>query len=530
MSSSATVSPGQRRGRHFARYRQIAGVLVKHRLGELIRTLELERYLPFHWVPPDTRFRRANLSRSVRTRMALEELGTTFVKVGQILSTRTDILPPDYTQELTKLQNSLQPLPLDVVKKVIADEVHRPVEEIFASFEPQALGVASIGQAHAATLRDGTEVVVKVQKPGVMEQVIVDIDILRQVAATAAQRTQYAQQYDLARIVEEIAETLTDEMNYMREGRSAEHFAQFFQNDPLIHIPKVHWEYTTARVITLERIRGIGILDVQGLDKAGINRKELAGRTVNIWLKMVFEDEIFHADPHPGNVFVEADGRLGLVDFGMIGIIDDEVRDHLASAVKSVVDRDVDTLADSLMDMGAITRAGSRENLRTDLKHLMGHYPLSATKLRSPANFGELLSVMRRNAVQLPDNTFLLLKALSMAQSLGRGLDVNYDFFQQLTPHVEKIVKERYSLTAVLRRLPGALSGLALTGAGLPQRIFRITRAMERGELNIRTDVSGLERHLEHLERLVNRMVLGMVAAAVILGLAILFLALHLGH
>ena len=490
----------------------------------------MDQYLPFHWVPPDTPFRREKLSKSIRTRMAIEELGTTFVKVGQILSTRTDLLPADYTQELTKLQNSLQPLPLDVVKKVVADEVHRPMEEVFASFEPEALGVASIGQAHGARLRDGTEVVVKVQKPGVMDQVIVDVDILRQLAASAAQRTQYAQQYDLTRIVEEIAETLMDEMNYMREGRNVEHFAQFFQSDSSIHIPKVYWEYTTPRIITLERIRGAGILDLQALDKAGANRKELANRTVSIWLRMVFEDEVFHADPHPGNVFAEADGKVGLVDFGMIGIIDDEVRNHLASAVKSVVDRDVDTLVDSLMDMGAVTRIVSRENLRADLKHLMGHYPLSAAKLRSPANFGELLSVIRRNAVQLPDNTFLLLKTLSMAQSLGRGLDPNYDFFQQLTPHVEKIIKEKYSFSAVMRRLPGALSGLALTGAGLPQRVFRITRAMERGELNIRTDVSGLERHLEHLERLVNRLVLGMVAAAVVLGLAILFLALHLGH
>jgi ubiquinone biosynthesis protein len=530
MSSNAFGQPGRKRERHFARYREIAMVLVRHRLGELIRTLELERYLPFHWVPPGTPFRKETSSRSERTRMALEELGTTFIKVGQILSTRTDILPSDYTQELTKLQNSLQPLPVELMKQTISEELHRPVEEIFAHFDPKALGVASIGQAHAATLHDGTEVVVKVQKPDVMEQVTVDLEILRQVAANAAKRTEYAQQYDLVRIVEEIAETMLDEMNYMREGRSAEHFAQFFQNEPSIHIPKVYWEYTTSRVITLERIRGTGILDIPALKKAGIDLNALAGRCMDIWLKMVFEDEIFHADPHPGNVFVEADGRLGLIDFGMTGFVDDEVRDHLASAIKAIADRDVDLLVDSLMDMGAVSRAGSRDNLRTDLKHLLGHYPLSMANLRPASNFGELLNVVRRNYILLPDNTFLLMKTMAMAQSLGRGLDVNHDFFEQLTPHVEKIFKERYSFSAVVKRIPSALSDLAMLGVGLPKRLFRITRAMERGELNIRTDVSGLERHLEHLERLVNRVVIGMIAAAIILGAAIIFLGLHLGR
>jgi len=529
MSEVGTIPPGQRRSRHFARYRQIAGVLMKHRLGELIRTLELERYLPFHWVPPEPPFRKPAFSKSVRTRMALEELGTTFIKVGQILSTRTDILPSDYTHELSKLQNSLQPLPVEVVKKVIAEELHRPAEELFISFEAQALGVASIGQAHAAVLRDGTEVVVKVQKPGVADQVATDLDILRTMAAGAARTSEYAQHYDLTRIVEEIGETLSDELNYMREGRTAEHFAQFFQSDASIHVPKILWQYTTPRVITLERIHGIGILDIEALDKAHAERKDLARRAVDIWLRMVFEDEIFHADPHPGNLFVEADGRLGLVDFGMIGVIDDEVRDHLASAVKAVIDRDVDMVVDSLIDMGAVTSAASRESLRADLKHLMGHYPLSAAKLRSPANIGELLAVVRRSHVQLPDNTFLLFKTMAMAQSLGRGLDGEYDFFQQVTPHVDRIFKERYSTSAVLRRVPGALSGLALASVGLPQRILRITRALERGELSFRSDVSGLEKHLEHLERLVNRLVLGMALAAIILGLAIVFLALHIG-
>ncbi len=528
--SDKIITPRHRQSRHFARYHQIAAVLFKHRLAELIRVFGLKRFIRLRWLPPPNPWRKELYTQSQHTRMALEELGTTFVKIGQILSTRTDILPLEFTHELAKLQNSLRPIPTEVIQNLIEEELGKPAQEVFASFDPHPMGVASIGQAHAATLHDGTEVVVKAQKPGVMEQVKEDVDILRQMAASATQRWQYSQLYDITRIIEEIAETLTDEMDYVREGHSVEHFAGFFKDDPSVHVPKVFWEYTTHRVITLERIRGIGILDVQALDKAGFDRKELAKRSADLWLKMVFEGDVFHADPHPGNLFVESDGRLGLVDFGMIGVVDDEIRDQLASAVKAILDRDVDLLVDSLIDMGAVPHTGSRDTLRADLKHVMGHHPASMPELHLSSNFGELFNVVRNNHVQLPDNTFMLLKAMGMAQSLGKGLDPGFDFFALLLPHVERIFKERFSFSAIARRFPSMAADMILMGVGLPRRLFRIVRSLERGELNIRTNVSGLELHLEHLERLVNRMVLGLIAAAVILSLAIVYLALQLGQ
>ncbi|MDD5289479.1 MAG: AarF/ABC1/UbiB kinase family protein [Dehalococcoidales bacterium] len=518
-----------KRKSHFARYRQITMVLVKHRLADLIKTFGLEKFLPLHWVPPGNPWHKEVYTSSQRTRMALEELGTTFIKVGQILSTRTDIFPQDFTMELAKLQNSLSPLPLETIKKVIVDELGHPVEELFSSFDPKPLGVASIGQAHAATLKDGTEVVIKVRKPGVMEQVKEDLDILRQLAEGAAKRSEFSYHYNLTGIVEEIADTITAELDYIREGHSAEHFARFFQGDLSIHTPKIFWQHTTPRVIVLERIRGIGILDVADLDKAGFDRKALAKRSVNIWLKMVFEDGVFHADPHPGNLFVEADGRLGLIDFGMVGIVDDEVRDHLASAVRAIIERDADLLVDSILDLGAVAPVNSRETLRNDLKHIMGHYPQMA-EFHLATNLGELFTVIRRNSVQLPANTFLLLKTMTMAQSLGRGLDPDFDFFQEIEPHVKKALKKRYSLSALLNQVPSAISDLAVFSVGLPNRLLRIVKSVERGELHFRTDVSGLELHLEHLERIVRMLVIGIIIAAIILGLAMVFLAYRLGR
>ena len=528
--SNKIINHRHKQSHHFARYQQIATVLFKHRLTELIEIFGLKRFIRLRWLAAPNPWHKEVYTRPQHTCMALEELGTTFVKIGQILSTRTDILPLEFTSELAKLQNSLHPIPTDVIQKLIDNELGRPAREVFGSFDPHPMGVASIGQVHAATLHDGTAVVVKAQKPGVMEQVKADVDILRHMAASAKERWQYSQQYDLSRIVEEIAETLTDEMDYVREGHSVEHFAEFFREDSSVHIPKVFWEYTTSRIITLERIRGIGILDVQALDKAGFDRKELAKRSADLWLKMVFQGDVFHADPHPGNLFVEDGGRLGLVDFGMIGTVDDEIRDQLASAVKAILERNVDLLVDSLTDMGAVPHAGSREKLRADLKHVMGRYPASLHQFHLTSHFGELFNVVRNNHIQLPDNTFMLLKAMGMAQSLGRGLDPGFEFFGLLGPHVEHVFKERYSFSAVARRFPAMAADMILMGAGLPRRMFRIVRSLERGELNIRTDVSGLEFHLEHLERLVNRTVIGLIAAAVILSVAIMFLVLRLGQ
>ncbi|MBI4180387.1 MAG: AarF/ABC1/UbiB kinase family protein [Chloroflexi bacterium] len=525
MRNRIIATQRRKEGRHFGRYRQITSVLIKYRLDELIRTLGLERFLPFRWVPPGNPWRKEVYSKSQRTRMALEELGTTFVKMGQILSTRSDVLPSDFIQELTKLQASLAPIPLEMVERVINDELGRPAGELFASFEPKPLGVASIGQAHAATLTDGTEVVVKVQKPGVKEQVTEDLEIMRQMAVSAARHGEGWQQYNLTGLVEEIADTLTGELDYIREGHSAEHFARFFQDDPRVHIPKVFWNCTTPRVITLERIRGISTLDVAALDEAKFDRKELAQRSAGLWVKMVFENTIFHADPHPGNLFIESDGRLGLVDFGMIGLVDDEVRGYLVSTVKAMLDRDVDLLIDSLVDLGAITPAGSKESLRKDLKHIMGHYPLLTEDLNLTSNMGELFAVVRRNHVQLPGNTFLLLKTMTMAQGLGQRLDPDFDFFALLAPSADSILKKRYQPSAILRRLPSTVAELALFGIGLPNRLVRIVKSIERGELTIRADVSGVERHLEHLERLVNKAIIGLIVAAVILALAIAFLA-----
>lgn len=519
---------------HFARYRKIAMVLAKYRLEEVLRYVGLEKYLVFRFLLRGNPFRKMAYTKPERMRMAIEELGTSFMKLGQILSTRADLLPPAYTKELSKLQNSIKPLPPEVMKKVVSDELGHPADEIFRSFEPNPIGVASIGQVYGCTQADGTELVLKVQKPGVPELVEEDMFILGRAAVSATKHWKGAQQYDLVGIVQEVADTIKTETDYIQEGHSAEYFAVFFEEDRTIHIPKIIWEFTRLRVITMERIRGIGILDVQSLDKAGFDRKELAKRSVSLWLKMVFEGEVFHADPHPGNLFVEPDGRLGLVDFGMVCMVDDEMRWRLANAVKAILDRNVDLLIDALIELGAVSLRleGSRARLRKDMKYVMSHYPTIHLQKRSESvssNLGQLFSLLRRNHIQLPSNTFLLLKTIIMAQSLGRGLDPGFDITPMLESSVMRIVKERYSVSAALHRLPMAAAQLASLAGGLPERLDRMMKTAERGEIQVRADVSGVEQHIHRLERIVNRSIIVIIGAAIIIGLALFFVGLRLG-
>jgi ubiquinone biosynthesis protein len=520
---------------HFPRYRKIAMVLVKYRLEEVLRYIGMQKYLALLWVLRGNPWRKTTFTKPERMRMAIEELGTSFVKLGQILSTRADLLPPAFTKELSKLQSSLKPLPIEVMKKVIQKELGRSTDEVFGSFDPNPIGVASIGQVYSCTLKDGTLAVVKVQKPGVPEVVEEDMYILGRSAISATKHWKGAQQYDLVGIVHEIADTIKTETDYIKEGHSAEYLAKFFQDDRTVHIPKIIWDATTVRVVTMERIPGIGILDMESLDKAGFDRKELAKRSVNLWLKMVFEGDAFHADPHPGNLFVEPDGRLGLVDFGMVCMVDDEVRWHLANALKAILDRNADLLIDALIELGAVTLLleGSRARLRKDVKYVMVHYPTIHLQKHSESvssSLGQLFSLLRRNHIQLPSNTFLLLKTIVMAQSLGRGLDPDFDITPMLESSVIQIFKKRYSISAALRRLPSAAAELASLAGGLPLRLDRVMKTVERGEIQVRADVSGVERHIHHLERLVNRTVICIIAATVVLGLALFFVGLQLGN
>jgi ubiquinone biosynthesis protein len=507
---------------HLDRSRQLSGVLARHGLDYLAGAVGLERFAVTQKL-----FGHANnqaaFTQPEHLRMALEEMGTTFIKLGQILSTRADLLPPEYLAELTKLQDAAPPVASEAIQQTLVAELGQPLKTLFASFDPEPLAAASIGQAHAATLPDGTDVVVKVRRPGVVEQVEEDLQMLQRLAAAATRYWEFADRYDLIGLAQEFAETLRSELDYIREGHSAERFAANFADDPGIHIPRIFWETTTTRVLTLERIRGNKINDLAALDKQGIDRPALAEYAAGVVLKMVCEDGFFHADPHPGNFFIEADGRIGLIDFGMIGQLDEHTQELLADLLVDISHQDADRLVDVFLELGVTRKPVNRPLLRRDVEHLLSVYwgrPLRDLKVG--LLLSDVFGVMRAHHLHLPSNLALLLKTVIMAEGLGAILDPEFHLTTVLQPYTERLVLRRYLPSRWIPRLGRASIDLARLGVEMPQQIRRIMAAMESGNLQVGMRPDGLDPLVNRFERISNRIVLGVIAAAFINGLAVL--------
>jgi ubiquinone biosynthesis protein len=502
-------------------------VLARHGLGFFISIAGLERFVPFQRV--FNRGYEQPLSRPEYVRRALDELGPTFMKLGQILSTRADLLPPAYQLELAKLQDAARPIKTEVVTGIIAAEFGRPVDAVFSSFDVAPLACASIGQVHAATLADGTRVVVKVQRPGVAEQINLDLQILTNLAATASRRWPVAEEYDVVGLVHEFAHTLRAETDYIQEGRNAERFADNFAGDDSVHFPCVFWEQTTSRVLTLERIDGIKVDDLAALDAASIDRRQLAMNGARMVLKMVFRDRFFHADPHAGNFFIQPGGRIGVVDFGMVGTMGPRIQDQLVWALLAYMTEDPDRQVDALYELGVAGRHIDRAALKRDVEHLRARYygrPVGEIAIGPVVN--DVLGVIRRHRLHLPAGYALLLKTVMMHESLVTRLDPSFEFSAAIGPYARGMMVRHFSPLGWGRTVGQAGIDLARLGIELPQQVRRLLSSLQRGDVEIAIRPTGLESTLRRAERIANRLVLGIVASAFVVALAVLLSAYHL--
>jgi ubiquinone biosynthesis protein len=493
----------------------LSGVIGLERLNPLQRFSARRRSLP-------------PISRPEHVRLAFEELGCAFIKLGQIMSTRGDLVPPSYQVELAKLQDTGPVIPEAVVREVIMAELGRPVEELFASFDPVPLASASIGQVHAATLRDGTEVAIKVRRPGVVEQIEIDLEILENLAATARRRSALADYYDVVGLAHEFGQILRAETDYVREGQNADRFWANFVGEDSIRIPRPFWELTTQRVLTLERIRGIKIDDLEALDEAGIDRSTVASHGARMVLKMIFKDGFFHADPHPGNFFIEPTGRIGLMDFGMVGYVDERIRDQMIWGLVAFTGTEGDRQVDALFDLGIARKRVDRAWLRRDLEQLHARYygkPIGDIPIR--AALIDVLGIIRRHRLQLPASFALLSKTVLMHEGLVRQLDPSFNFTAVLVPYARTMIGQQFSPVSLARLLGRAGLDAARLGLELPHLVRRILGDVERGELEVVVRPTGFEPLVRRMERIANRVVLGIIAAAFVIALAVLLSAYH---
>jgi ubiquinone biosynthesis protein len=509
---------GATRGRDH-RERQIAEVLVRYGLSYLGNIVGLGHLMTAAQgmvgrAPADAHTPPENL------RLALEELGPTFIKIGQLLSTRADLLSPDYRAELTKLQDTAPAVPSEVVEAIVERELYTPADRAFATFEVAPLACASVGQAHTATLHDGTDVVVKVRRPNVVEDMERDLEVIQNFAARASRHSKTAARYDVVGLADEFVRSLRAQLDYLQEARNAERFSANFAGDPWVQIPRVFEELTTSRVITLERIRGMKITDLAALGEAGLDRHALAEHTALVVAKMIFDDGFFHADPHPGNFFIEPTGRVGIVDFGMVGTLDDRLREQLGRLLSGFLRQDPGRLADALLALGTATGSVDRAGLREDLGNLLARdFGRSVGEIPLRSTIGETLEIARRHHLRIPRDLSLLFTVLIIAEGIVAQLDPEFRFAEALAPYARRHLMSGMTPRRVTQRLEEFGVDFAELAVDLPPRLERLSAAIETGGLEVHLRTDEMDVVLARAERLANRVAASVLAAALIDGL-----------
>lgn len=516
------------RGRLLHRSREIASILARHGLGWMVVQVGLGDLVPFEkgWLGHPAR--ETPYTQAEHLRMALGDLGATFIKLGQALSTRSDFVPTAYVVELSKLQDAAPSVPFEEICGVVCTEFGQPPQETFAEFEDLPMASASIGQAHAARLKSGEQVIVKVQRPGVAQLVEQDLEILSGMAEWASVHTHLGRDYNLPALVEEFAYTLRNELDYQREAQNALRFRRNFQDDPTIYIPRVYQEYSTRRVLTIERVGGIKVDDLAGLEAAEISRHAVAENSVRLMLREVFEFGFFHADPHPGNFFVQPDESIALIDFGMVGSLSGRLKEALLRIGLAVSQRDTGALVDEFFGLGVAGKWARQAVLERDLDHLLGQYAGRPIKDLAAARVtGEVMEIVRRHRLQFPSDLLMLLRVVAMSELLGARLDPDFRLFEFATPYLRQFWRERRSPQAIALLVGRAALEAAQLGLDLPRQTTRLLNRLERGDIEFGVNHRGLKEFERQLQRMVNRLALSILLAAIILALGLLMLVFH---
>lgn len=508
--------------RHLKRYHQIGSTFARHGFGFLWDQLD-----PAARVRLGRRRTRqagpALAASAEHFRIALEELGPTFVKLGQVLSTRPDLLPPSYINELTRLQDDVPPAPWEEVREVLTAAYGRPPEEVFVSIDPTPIAAASLAQVHGATLGHGTQVVVKVQRANIRHTIETDLEILADLAG-GAQHTPLGRFYDLPAMVEDFANTLRNEMNYHREARNADQFRESFKGMSFVCIPRVYWVYTTERVLVMERISGIKIDNIAAMDAAGVDRKAVALHSAQVIIKEVLEDGFFHADPHAGNFVVMMPGEVfGAMDFGMVGYLSERLRLGLLRLYAAAVEMDATAVVDQLIPLGAVSEEVNRVRLAQDITRLLGKYRgMTLKEIRAKEVLTDISPIAFRHRLRLPTDLWLLGKTLTMMEGMGLQLDPDFDMFAVTEPIVRRTMWRMMMPDRAWTR-DMLMTGLdwAEMAALLPKAGAKVLRQAERGELPA-MPIKGLDELIRALDRVATRLALSMLIAATMLGTSLL--------
>lgn len=515
--------------RDLSRLHDIAAILFRYGFGDIASRMGLTHALDRAGMRHTSEY--ANLPPPVRLRRALEEMGPTFVKLGQLLATRVDLFEPEWIAEFGKLQDSAPPVPYADIREQLTEDLGAAPEEIFKHFNREPLAAASIAQVYRARLEDDSEVVVKVRRPGIRPVIEADLRWLMRLSELAESESPELRSFRPREVVRQFALSLRRELDFSVECRNAEHIRQNFANypgtaeaaseTPLIVIPRVYWQWTGERVCVQEYIEGIPGRRLQAVDEAGLDRKILARLGARAVLKMIVEDGFFHADPHPGNVFYLPGNRIAFIDFGMVGRLTDERREQLIHLLLALVRHEPKQVLDVLLDWtgdGVQDEAGLTLEIQTFLDQYHG---LPLKQLSLGGMLSDMVTILRQHHLMLPADLALLIKAFISLEGMGRELDPDFDIAAEAMPMLEQLLRARYTPFALIKRGGQAVTEALTLIAGLPHDLSRLLRAARRGRLEIHIDVANLKHVGNQLDGAANRLVVGIVVAALIVGSSI---------
>ncbi len=507
------------------RLKQILQVLGKYGFGYIIDRLDIERNVVGRKLISLASIKKSDffdMPVPVRIRKMLEELGPTFIKFGQMLSIRPDLIPLELCKEMEKLQDKVPPFSDEKVEKQIFDEFKKPINEIFNTFSSSPVAAASLSQVHLAELKTGEKVVVKVQRPGLKKIITADLNILSVLAQLMERHIEETRLYNRPEIVNEFRKTLLKEIDFNTEARNIDKFRRNFKSDDNIYILKVFHDLSTKKVLTMEQIEGIKVSKVEEIEKAGLDRKQIAINGMDAVLKQIFTYGFFHADSHPGNIFVLKDKRIAFIDFGMVGRIDEETKMQLSNILTAVIRQDVPAIIDSFISMGTIDEEVSFKKLSLDLTDLVeSYYEIPLKELKMDKVLPDILNVISQNKIKIPPDLFLLSRALITIEGVGKKLYPDFDAVTRTKPFVTKLIRQKYSPKMIAREIKGLARELYRFTRILPKDLTLIFNKIKKGKLKIEFEHRGLENLIFEMDRVSNRIAFSVVIAALIIGSSI---------
>ena len=510
--------------RDLPRLHEIATVMIRYGWGDLVRLLGISGVLEragriLHW---QSTSEISQLDASIRVRRALEELGPTFVKLGQVLATRVDMFPPHWIAEFEKLHSQVPAVPYEVLHADLVNAIRGEPDQVFAAFDPLPMAAASIAQVHRASLKDGTPVVVKIRRPGIEAVIRADLRILVHVAKLLESEVPDSRRYDPVQIVSQFRRSLGRELDLAKEARNIDQFARHFADDPLVKIPRVYWEFTNDHVNVQEEIVGMAGVAPDKLRASGLEPRLLAARGADTVLRMVLEHGYFHADPHPGNVLFLPENRIGMIDFGMVGMLTAPRRNQIVDLLHALTRKDEQGVLQVLLDWSGES-VSDEDRLAYDVAELLQSYDdLQLKDVKIGALLNDITALMRDNNLVLPADLTLLFKTLITLEGLGQQLDPEFHMIDHVTPFVEHIIQQRYTPRALMARGRKSVRETLDVLADLPRDLRHLLRDMRRGRVKVDLDLKRLDPFGHQLERASNRLTMGILTASLVVGSSII--------